>query len=102
MPMCVYFMVILMSVWRASSLASGTEMFLSIRRRRPELIQQWIDEDRLAPYRRGEKLPDAIIADHAGASPRLVLEFGSGNYGVDRLRAFHDDCELRGLPYEIW
>lgn len=79
-----------------------TEMFLAIRRHRSELAHLWVDEDRLAPFRRGEKLPDAVIADYPGAPPRLVLEFGSGNYGADRLRAFHDDCEMRGLPYEIW
>ena len=79
-----------------------TEMFLSIRRRQPKRIPFWIDEDRLAPFRRGEKLPDAILADSPGALPRLVLEFGSGNYGKERLLALHEDCEARGLPYELW
>jgi hypothetical protein len=77
------------------------EMFLAARRFRPKLISRWIDEDRLSPFRRGEKLPDAVLADRPATTPRLVLEFGAG-YGKSRLQACHDDCEMRGLPYEIW
>jgi hypothetical protein len=77
------------------------EMYFALRRQRRQLAQQWIDEDRLAPFRRGEKLPDAILATAPDAVPRLVLEFG-GAYGKPRLQDFHDDCEDRGLPYEIW
>lgn len=77
------------------------EMFLAVRRHRPELMHRWIDEDRLAPYRRGQKLPDAVIAARPGADIELVLEFGAG-YSKRRLAAFHADNESRGLPYEIW
>lgn len=77
------------------------EMFLAVRRFRPNLAQRWIDEDRLAPFRRGQKLPDAVIAATPGAPIDLVLEFGAG-YSKPRLEAFHRDNEARGLPYEIW
>lgn len=76
-------------------------MYFQIRRAHPAWARLWIDEDRLSPFRRGEKLPDAILAQHAGAIPSLVLEFG-GAYGKRRLEAFHNDCEDRGLPYQIW
>lgn len=75
-------------------------MYFALRRARPNVIDQWIDEERLAPHRRGEKLPDAALGTNA-ARPDRILEFG-GKYGKARLEAFHDDCESRGLPYEIW
>lgn len=77
------------------------EMFLAIRRRRPHAVPLWIDEDRLAPFRRGEKLPDAILATALNAPPIIVLEWG-GLYDKKRLLAFHRDCEERGVSYEIW
>lgn len=77
------------------------EMHFAIRRKSPDCVALWIDEDRLAPFRRGEKLPDAVLATSPDAIPRRVLEFG-GAYGKQRLQNFHDDCEGRGLPYEIW
>jgi len=77
------------------------EMFLAVRRQRPELVRRWIDEDRLAPFRRGQKLPDAVIAAAPSAPIERVLEFGAG-YSKQRLAAFHRDNEARGLPYEIW
>jgi hypothetical protein len=78
-----------------------TQMFLAVRLANPRFVTHWIDEDRLAPARRGQKLPDAVIATDITALPSLVLEFG-GDYGKSRLQAFHDDCESRGLPYQIW
>lgn len=78
-----------------------TEMFLLVRRQRPELVVKWIGEDVLAPYRRGQKLPDAVIAEQPDTRPELVLEFG-GAYDKPRLFDFHCDCEQRGLPYEVW
>jgi hypothetical protein len=78
-----------------------TAMFLAVRRRNPELVNYWVDEDRFAPYRRGQKLPDAVIIHCPEELPTLVLEFG-GNYSKSRLQAFHEDNESRGLPYEIW
>jgi hypothetical protein len=77
------------------------EMFLAIRRQRPHAAGLWIDEDRLAPFRRGEKLPDAILAAAPTAVPIIVLEWG-GLYSKKRLLAFHRDCEGRGVSYEIW
>ena len=77
------------------------EIYLRIRDSRTEQLQYWIGEDMLAPHRRGQKLPDAIIASRPGATPKLVLEFG-GAYDKARLREFHEDCSSRALPYEIW
>lgn len=78
-----------------------SEMYLILRNNRPSLAQHWIGEDQLAPHRRGQKLPDAVIAPQPEERPELVLEFG-GAYDKPRLIDFHADCEQRGLPYEIW
>ncbi len=77
------------------------QMYLHLRACRPELAPLWIGEDILAPHRKGQKLPDAVLAAAPDQTPQLVLEFG-GAYDKPRLVAFHNDCELRGLPYEIW
>lgn len=37
------------------------EMFFAILRRDPALLQLWIDEERLAPFRRGVKLPNGVL-----------------------------------------
>jgi hypothetical protein len=59
----------------------------------------WIGED-LLPSRRGEKHPDAIIQDEPSGT-KLVIEFG-GQYPAERVAAFHEDCEAKGLCYELW
>jgi hypothetical protein len=76
-------------------------MYLAVRQLSPATALNWIDEDRLAPFRRHQKLPDAVIACDLRALPELVLEFG-GNYPKSRLQAFHEDNEMRGLSYQIW
>lgn len=77
------------------------EMYLQLRKSRADLIQYWVGEDILAPHRRRQKLPDAVIASLPGATPQLVLEFG-GAYDKARLLAFHQECSANALPYEIW
>lgn len=76
-------------------------MYFALRRLRPNAEKLWIDEDRLAPHRRRQKLPDAILAPSPAAKPLLILEFG-GRYDKRRLLAFHEDAAERGVPYEIW
>lgn len=66
----------------------------------PEWADAWRSEDLLAHTRHGEKLPDALIVDDTG-KPVWVIEFG-GAYDTERIRDFHEDCECRGLPYQIW
>ncbi len=78
-----------------------TEMYLAVRRQRPRVLSLWIGEDQLAPYRRRQKLPDAILATSPASKPLLILEFG-GRYDKRRLIAFHEDAFQRGVPYEIW
>ncbi|MCR9296203.1 MAG: hypothetical protein NXI32_26105, partial [bacterium] len=78
-----------------------SQMYLQLRQAQPEQLQYWIGEDMLAPHRRGQKLPDAILASAPSATPKLVLEFG-GAYDKQRLINFHNDCFYRSLPYEIW
>lgn len=76
-------------------------MFLRYRGLRPDLIRHWISEEiikRTRPKVKGEKLPDAMI--RAGDYER-VIEFG-GEYGKDKLIAFHDYCVKKNLPYELW
>ena len=77
------------------------EMYFALRRLRPNAQSLWVGEDQLAPYRRRQKLPDAILATSPAAKPMLILEFG-GQYDKRRLIAFHEDAEKRGVPYEIW
>jgi hypothetical protein len=77
-----------------------SEVYLCLLRGKSGLAQLWVGEDVLAPLRVGQKLPDAILHDGLG-QPQLVIEFG-GAYPPERLRAFHEDCEQRVLPYEIW
>jgi len=78
-----------------------SQMYLDLRSRSPKLAETWIGEDILAPYRRRQKLPDAILATRPDAQPLVVLEFG-GAYDKRRVQAFHNDCRDRGLPYELW
>lgn len=65
-----------------------------------EWADAWQSEDLLAHTRRGEKLPDAFIVNDEG-TPVWVIEFG-GAYDTARVRDFHEDCDDRGLPYQIW
>lgn len=60
----------------------------------------WVGEDLLAQTRSGQKCPDAFIVDDTNAV-ESVIEFG-GDYDRDRIQCFHDDCESRVLPYQIW
>jgi hypothetical protein len=76
-------------------------MYLHLLQNDPAAAKEWIGEDVLSPLRRGEKLPDAVLARAPDCRPRQVLEFG-GAYDVFRLRRFHDDCESRNLPYQVW
>ena len=78
-----------------------SRMYLDLRKRSPELAQAWVGEDLLAPHRRRQKLPDAVIAPSPDARPTVVLEFG-GAYDKPRVESFHNDCRDRGLPYELW
>jgi hypothetical protein len=76
------------------------QVFLVYRRSAPHEVQAWCGEDALAPGRRLEFLPDAMLLDQFG-NPYRVVEFG-GSYPPQRLRAIHDDCLAHRLAYEIW
>jgi hypothetical protein len=54
----------------------------------------------LAHTRRGETLPDAFIVDEEH-EPLWVIEFG-GAYDAGRVQEFHEDCQVRQLPYQMW
>ncbi|MBX3412408.1 MAG: hypothetical protein KF708_06955 [Pirellulales bacterium] len=77
-----------------------TQVYLRYRLDHPELASGWLGEDELAPSRRDQILPDAVIADGKG-DPCWAVEFG-GKYRAERLERFHVDCEARRLPYELW
>jgi hypothetical protein len=77
-----------------------SEVYLCLVRNSPNLARLWVGEDVIAPTREGQKLPDAMLCNGQG-EPALVIEFG-GAYPPERLRAFHEDCKQRNLPYEIW
>lgn len=75
-------------------------VYLKLLRTAPTLAAGWIGEEILSPTRQGQKLPDAILYDREGR-PRLVVEFG-GAYPAERVQSFHEDCEARKIPYELW
>ena len=77
-----------------------TAVWLWFLRYAPQLSDQWQGEDTIAPERRGDVLPDALLIAPDGKTS-TAIEFG-GSYGAARLAAFHDDAVMRGLPYQIW
>lgn len=68
----------------------------------PERADRWRSEDLLAHTRNkpGDKLPDAFIVNESD-NVIEVIEFG-GAYDAARVRDFHQDCEHRRTPYELW
>lgn len=77
-----------------------SEVYLLMRQHRPALAAFWLGEEIVRPTRVHEKLPDAVIVDPSG-NPVLIIEFG-GRYDHQRVADFHQDCQARGLPYELW
>lgn len=75
-------------------------VYLHFRAEAPSSAAEWVGEDVLRRLSRRHKLPDAVLGQ-SPTRPRLIIEFG-GAYHAARVRHFHDDCQSRGLPYEIW
>lgn len=75
-------------------------VWLRLRHVAPQWAAAWRGEDLMAQTRIGEKLPDAFIVD-AQEQVAWVIEFGGG-YDSERVRAFHEDCASRNLPYHLW
>ncbi|MBK8183290.1 MAG: hypothetical protein IPK63_10530 [Candidatus Competibacteraceae bacterium] len=76
------------------------QIYLRFLKTDPVRAALWVSEDRFAPERRREKLPDAVIQDAAGTIA-LVIEFG-GAYDAKHVERVHLDCVTRSLPYELW
>jgi hypothetical protein len=76
-----------------------SQVFLQLRAHTPARALRWTGEDRL-PHRRGEKVPDALLAGSDGGQLEAI-DFG-GAYDAARLEAFHRECLRKELPYEIW
>jgi hypothetical protein len=82
------------------------QVYLLYRLREPELLPDWVFEERIKSERRrgsrrstpGEKLPDAILRSSSGTK---VVEFG-GAYEKEKLMAFHSYCKDHSFSYEIW
>jgi hypothetical protein len=75
-------------------------VWLRLREIAPQWAMAWRGEDLLAHTRLGEKLPDAFIVDK-NEKVLWVIEFG-GSYDARRVKAFHEDCAARDLPYQLW
>ena len=75
-------------------------LYVQLLREKPLSAALWISEETLAPERRHEKLPDAVLRAPDGTIS-LVLEFG-GSYDAEHVRRVHVDCVRRALPYELW
>ena len=76
------------------------QVWLQLSQTAPQWAAAWRGEDLFSDTRRGEKCPDAMIVNDNGQVV-CVIEFG-GQYHAERLRAFHEDCAGRGLPYQVW
>ena len=76
------------------------QIYLRLWQADPGLAALWVSEERFAPERRREKLPDAVLRDTAG-NLILVIEFG-GAYDAKHVERVHLDCVTRSLPYELW
>lgn len=75
-------------------------LFLKVRAQDLALAAAWRSEATLygAGEGRGDRLPDAMIVRRSG---KRVIEFG-GAYSKSKLIEFHEFCERRSLPYEVW
>jgi hypothetical protein len=75
-------------------------VFLHYVRDDPSAAAKWLSEEVLRERGFGDhtRLPDAMIEDHRGTT---TIEFG-GAYAAQKLREFHDFCELEDMAYEIW
>lgn len=75
-------------------------VFLRYIRDDPSIAAKWLSEEvlRARGFGNHTRLPDTMIEDHRGTT---IVEFG-GAYAAQKLREFHDFCELEDLPYEIW
>lgn len=91
--------------FQASHDLGVSQMYVVLRRLRPEQAKRWVGEDLLSYLRRSrksrEKIPDAAILADGTQDIDRILEFG-GAYDAARLRRFHRDCSRRELPYELW
>lgn len=76
------------------------QVYLRLFGQDPTQAALWVSEERFAPERRREKLPDAVLRDAAG-DIRLVIEFG-GAYDAQHVERVHLDCVTRSLAYELW
>lgn len=75
-------------------------VWLRLRQVAPQWAAAWRGEDLMADTRHGEKLPDGFIVDEQG-EVAWIIEF-AGAYDADRVRAVHQDCVNRRLPYQLW
>ena len=79
---------------------SVAAVWLRLHQVAPKWAAAWQSEDLFADTRKGQKLPDAFIVDDA-EQVIWVIEFGGG-YDAERVKAFHQDCVSRNLPYQLW
>jgi hypothetical protein len=77
------------------------QVCLELMTRETGLTGKWISEGLIVSRgtTRGQKVPDALI--HEPNGKQTVIEFG-GEYGKQKLAAFHTDCVRRNRSYEIW
>ena len=77
-----------------------TSIYLHFLQHDPSSARAWLSEASIAPERRGQKLPDAILRDPA-LGRDVVIEFG-GSYRKERVELVHADCVRRSLAYQLW
>lgn len=76
-------------------------LYARLVRERPEDAADWLSEDTIAPERRDEILPDAVLRDADGRT-RRVVEFAGRSYTAARLIDIHNDCAARSISWELW
>ncbi len=77
-----------------------SQVYVFYQQTQPYFASRWLGEDALKRAGYGVKEPDAFVMGEAGTVARVV-EFG-GKYAANRVRDFHEHCEARDLPYELW
>lgn len=77
-----------------------SQIWLQLAESSPAWAEAWRGEDVMAHTRRGQKLPDGFVVNSKNEVV-CVMEFG-GSYDQQRVKAFHEDCCERDLPYQMW
>jgi hypothetical protein len=75
-------------------------VYVHYRRQLPKLAAMWIGEHALPKAGYRIKDPDAFLRNEQGKLLRVIES--AGRYGPRQFESFHQYCDARNLPYELW